>query len=175
MPKLPRGRRQLLGIAIGLLVISLIVFTLFLVSKRSHSPIPARISKQLEAPALLPSATLGNFVLDKSSFKYAATDQVLSYIVSTPSPVVNISITEQPTPSEFIDIPDAYTKLVNSFNTFLTFDTPVGTVNVGHPTQLKGNQAAVLNGEGDLLFAHPDHDLTEMQWRQLFNSLSIVR
>lgn len=175
MPKLRISRWQLLGVVAGFLAGGLIVLVLFLVFGKSHSPIPVKISKQLEAPALLPATTSNSFSIDKASFKYDSANKVLSYIVDTSPPVIHITITEQPTPSEFIDIPDAYTKLVNSFSPFLTFDSPPGTVNIGRPTQLHGNQAAVLQGQGDLLFAHPDHDLTETQWRQLFNSLSITK
>ena len=170
------SRRQLVGVILGFLAGGLVVLVLFLTLGKNNNPIPASISKQLKAPALLPvvNPKSSGFQINKASFKYDATDNVLSYVVNTSPPAIKVTITEQPTPSEFIDIADSYTKLVNSFNPFLTFDTPAGTVSVGYPTQLHGNQAAVLNGEGDLLFAHPDHSLSETQWRQLFNSLSIV-
>jgi hypothetical protein len=84
-------------------------------------------------------------------------------------------LSEQPTPDSFTDVPQVYDKVVDSMQEYQKFDVDVGTVHLTRPPSLNGKQAAVLNTKGTLLFAKPDKDLSEDQWRRFFNSFVVEK
>ena len=131
------------------------------------------VAKQLSYGAFFPSGA-GQAEVDRKSVTYNPANQVLTYSVKTTDQTV-VSINEQPTPPSFVDVPEAFNKLVSSLNPYSSFDTINGTVHLTMPPQLAGSQSAVLNTKGTLLFVRPAHNLSEDAWRQLFNSLQIVR
>ena len=99
---------------------------------------------------------------------------MLSFSAKRPSGV-KISFSEQPTPGSIVDIPQVYDKLVDSLQPYNTFDSVNGKVALTHPNNLNGGQTAVMNDKGTLIFVRPTKDLTDTEWRQVFNSLSILR
>jgi hypothetical protein len=107
------------------------------------------------------------------SIKYDAGTQVLTYIIADAG--VPITISEQSTPQAFIDIPQSYATLINSLNNYASFDSLQGTVALTYPKELNGQQSAVMNTKGTLMFAHPTNgSLSENQWKNLFNSLEVI-
>ncbi len=86
-----------------------------------------------------------------------------------------MTITEQATPSGFTDIPQAYDKFINSLSGYFSFGSVNGTVNLVRPHNLNGEQAAVINDKGTLMFIHPMQDLPPDVWRQLFNNLTVIK
>jgi hypothetical protein len=86
-----------------------------------------------------------------------------------------ITISEQSSPPQFSEVPDSYAKLLQSLNQYAVYESANGTFYLTKPTELKGGQAAVMNAKGVLLFAKPTQDLSDKQWKQLFNDLSLVR
>jgi hypothetical protein len=88
----------------------------------------------------------------------------------------SLTFAEQSTPQNFVDIPQAYDKLIESLNSYSSFDSFYGKVDLTHPKELKGQQSAAMNSKGTLMFIHPTNgDLSTDQWKQLFNNLSIVK
>ena len=135
-------------------------------------PVPERIQDQLDFLVLYPSVA-DDVVVDKGSMKYDASTGVLSFIVQTYG-VAN-TITQQATPESFNDIPQYYTKTVERMNGYSSFDSAIGRVDLTRPSDLGGDQIAVMNTKGVLLFAHPEKDLTQSQWRKIFNNMEVVK
>jgi hypothetical protein len=138
----------------------------------AQQPIPSKIKKQLNFLVFLPQGD-ESFRTDSKSFKYDANLKVISVVVASFG--IRNTISEQPTPDSFNDIPGYYDKLTEKLNSYANFDTDLGTVYLTRPEELKGKQSAVMNTKGTLMFASPDKDLTNDQWRQFFNSLSIIK
>ncbi len=139
---------------------------------RSPQIIPAQIKQQLDFLIFLPEGDQSSHI-DRQSFKYDANLKVFSVVITSFN--VKNTISEQATPDSFNDIPGYYDKLTEKLNSYASFDTDLGKVYLTRPDELKGKQSAVMNTKGTLMFASPDKNLTDSQWRQFFNSLSVIK
>ena len=161
-------------IAVGLLVIGLTVAG-FISLHRTHTdgPIPQTIKRQVAFVIFYPSPKTA-VVVDVNSFKYDTKEKLLSYVVNYAN--TPITIAEQATPQNFIDIPQAYDKLIESLGEYGSFQSYYDKVSLTHPKEFNGQQSAVMNSKGTLVFAHPTKgDLTEDQWKKLFNGFEVIR
>ncbi len=132
--------------------------------------IPRPIAKQLNFAIYWPTQNT-DVSASRSSIKYDSKDSIFSYVTninSTPA-----TITEQPTPDEFNNIPDYYSTLITHLNNYDTFSALPGTVYLTKPKGVSG-ETAVMNSGGTLLFVHASSNLPANQWRAFFNDLSIV-
>jgi hypothetical protein len=148
------------GITTGGLVIIAVMLLL------PKPPIPSRIKAQLTSSLLLPKDA--RFHIDRSSAKFEPSLKALSVKVSAFGQTIIIS--EQPTPEQFTDVPQAYQKVLEGMDDYSDFDTGIGSVHLTKPSQLQGGQSAVVNAKGTLLFAKPSSALSTDQWRQFFKS-----
>lgn len=152
---------------VGIVVlIGIVIIVILMVAPKS--PIKPSLVKQLTSTLLVPT---GVATIDASSESYDAQKKLLVYNVSFGGTKVVIS--EQPTPEQFTDIPQVYTKVIQDLNNYTTFDVNVGTVYLTKPKELAGKQTAVINTKGTLLFAKPDANLTDDQWRKFFTHMSV--
>jgi hypothetical protein len=168
----PRFRldfRRLLPILAVVVAVSLIYGVFMLL--RPDPPIAAPIRKQLTSALLLPAAE--TVMIDADSIKYDSGLKVLSF--DAPIDGIRLSVSEQPTPENFTDIPQVYDKVVEQMRVYKKFETAIGIVYLTKPESRKGSQTAVMNTKGTLLFANPDKDLSDDQWRRFFNSFDVVR
>lgn len=137
------------------------------------SVIPKTIKKQLSFVVFYPSPDSA-VTVDIKSFKYDSQAKLMSYVArfgNTP-----ITIAEQATPQNFIDIPQAYDKLIESLSEYASFQSYYDKVSLTHPKEFNGQQSAVMNSKGTLVFAHPTKgDLSEDQWKKLFNGFEVIR
>ena len=152
----------------GVAAAGLIVIIILLVAPKN--PIPGPIKQQLTSTLLVPKG--GGAGVDRLSVKYDKANKLLTFNVAYAG--TKMVMSEQPTPSQFVDIPAVYTKLVDGLNNYESFDVNVGTVNLTQPKELGNKQAAVLNAKGTLLFAKPDKNLSSDQWRVFFNHLGVI-
>ncbi|HSX48417.1 MAG TPA: hypothetical protein VLF41_02865 [Candidatus Nanoarchaeia archaeon] len=131
--------------------------------------VPAQIKKQLAMPSLVPAEKFESYVLNQDSIKYDDKQKLLSY--SLTSPDNSVTVTEQPYPDVLI-----YEKLKNGIGQYRDIDTQAGKVTLGRPKDGGGVQVAVLNyHDQTLVFAKPQKDLTDDQWKQLFDSLEPIK
>lgn len=133
--------------------------------------LPSSITRQINFTIFMPNAETVS--IDKPSIKYDSSLKLLSYNINTLNTRAVVSM--QPTPESFTDIPEVYKKIVTTMNEEFKFENDLGTIYITRPSDLKGKQAAVVNAKGTLLFIKPDADLTQDQWRQLFNSLDVEK
>ena len=130
-----------------------------------------KIKNEVTSPIFVPS---GQQVQNKkATVKFDDKLKLLSFQSTIYS--VNFTISEQPTPESFTDIPQVYQKVLASWKQYGQFDTAVGTVYLTRPGNQNGRQVGVLNAKGTLTFVKADKDLSDDQWRQTFNNLDIVK
>jgi hypothetical protein len=110
--------------------------------------------------------------IEEDTYKYDASQKGLSYIAAG-SDFGRLTISQQPTPQSFIDIPNLYDKLVDNLNRYGVFQNPLGTVYLTRPDGQKSGQTAVLNSNGVLMFVRSEKNLDDGQWRSIFNQISL--
>jgi len=137
----------------------------------SKPPIPGPIKRQVTSTILIPRGS--GYLVDRESAKYADKDKLLTFkITKNDQPVA--TITEQPTPDTFVDIPEFSAKFFQQAGEYKTFDSAVGTVHLLHPG--KGiKDAAAMNAKGTLMFVNPSVDMGEDDWRRLFQTIVSIQ
>ena len=131
----------------------------------------AALKKQVSFVILEPGS---GTVIDRKSINYNSSNGVLTFDAKLASNN-SVVITEQASPSEFSDIPEVYNRITEKLNTYSSFDSVYGKVYLTKPTQLKGGQSAVMDGQGTLTFMHPQNGLSDDDWRRLFNGLNLIK
>ena len=143
------------------------------INNRHSNPIPRSILSQVHFAIIYPGNTDLKKV-EKNSVKYDSQNKVFTYIYKDAG--LSITFTEQTTPEAFIDVPAAYTKLTDSMNTYASFDSYYGKVALTKPKQFNGDQTAVLNSRGTLVFAHATYgSWSRDQWIKFANDMQVVR
>jgi hypothetical protein len=150
----------------GVVAVGLIILVILLVLPKN--PIPGQIKAQVTSTLLVPQGS--GILVDRLGVKYDAKDKLLTYTATYAG--TKLTVSEQPTPDQFVDIPAVYTKLTDGLNNYLSFDANIGTVHLTLPKELAGKQAAVVNTKGTLMFVKPDTNLSDDQWRKFFNAVS---
>jgi hypothetical protein len=149
--------------AAGLVVVIVIVLW-------PKPPIPNKIKSQLTSTLMLPQDK--QFNINRKTVKYDSGLKLLTFNATVFGKTIIVS--EQPTPDQFTDVPQVYTKVLDGMDDYDDFDVNVGSVHLTTPPQLNGKQAAVLNTKGTLIFAKPSASLSGSQWRQFFTSFQVI-
>ena len=136
----------------------------------SQPALPSTVAQQLSFGVYFPKAKTTVATIDKGTIRYQASGGLFSYTARL-ADGTTVSVNQQATPISFVDIPQAYDKLVSSLQPYTSFESINGKVSLTYPKELKGGQSAVMNAKGTLLFARPSKSLSDDQWRQLFNGL----
>ena len=151
----------------GCVAVGVVVMIAILLAPKS--PVLPAVTKQLTSTLLLPKGQ--GIQINRSSVIYDSSKKLLSYNVAYAD--TKIVMSQQPTPESFTDIPQVYNKLTDSMNNYLSFDVNMGTVHLTLPKELQGKQVAVFNSKGTLLFAKPDKNLSNDEWKRFFNQLQV--
>lgn len=133
--------------------------------------LPSGVTAAYPAAVLIPNKQ--DAALVEGSAAYDKPAKMLSYTVKLAG--TNVVISEQPTPENFVDVPQMYDQLVAQMAEYQKFDAAVGTVHLTRPANLAGRQTAVLNTKGTLLFAKAEANLSDDAWRTLFRSFAALR
>lgn len=142
-------------------------------SQVSRRIIPVSISHELSFSIYWPTKT-SIAVGDKASIKYNPSEKLFSYTASLKDGNI-LTISEQPTPDTFVDVPNAYDKLIESMQKYKSFESSAGTIYLTRPVNLGGNQAGVMNSHGVLMFVKVAKDVTEDNWARFFNNLELQK
>lgn len=147
-----------------------LIFVLVLFFNPIKPPLPGQIKSQVTSTILVPEGS--GYVVDRESVKYAQKDKLLTFKI-TKNDKTLATITQQPTPDTFVDIPEFSTKFFQQAGEYKTFDTAIGTVHLLRP----GNgvaDAAAMNTKGTLMFINPVTKLSEADWRKLFQAIVAI-
>lgn len=158
-------------VSVVLVIVGLAVISGLGIWRSGQRPaLPSAVAEQLSFGVYFPTTKTTIARVDKHTISYQASSGLLGY-TATLTDGTTVSVNQQATPESFVDIPQAYEKLVSSLQPYSSFDSINGKVSLTHPKELQGGQSAVMNAKGTLLFARPSKSLTNDQWRQLFNGL----
>ena len=158
-----------IGIILLLLIFTVLGFWLW-PRPAAKIVIPASISRQYNFQPLITNSSTPAQVSEVSkTLKYDKQNKVLSFVTVVDNKHVTIS--EQAYPEVLV-----YDTLVNGFNVYSTLNLKGGEeVYLGHPGNApSGDQAAVTRTDSLLIFGKPDQNLSNDQWRTVFDNLVAV-
>jgi hypothetical protein len=156
-----------------ILVVVVIILVAVLAAYLHDKPpvIPTAIQKQVNFVIFYPQPN-NQITLEKSTIKYDKSIAQISYIVNFANQ--HITFSEQASPDSFAADPTFYSNFVQKLNGYATFDSLNGTVNLTLPTEIK-TETGVMNAKGTLVFVKSSGNLSENNWKLLFNSLSYTQ
>ena len=142
-----------------------------LVLRRDKPVIPASISSQAVSTIFVPKGDM--YRIDSASAKYDAPDKLLTFKITSKGKSV-ATFAEQPTPDQFVDIPESAPKFFQQAGEYKVFASNYGTVHLLHLGK-SVNNAAAMNAQGTLLFVNPSIKFSEDDWRRLFKQLVVLQ
>ena len=157
-------------IALFLLLLAAVAAGFWII--KSQASFPSNIKSQANFPIYFPAPSSG---VDPSSIKITTrgSDKVLTFILKKGSN--QVTFTEQAAPSILTD-QTAVDKLAGLMHVYKELNTSIGKVELTRPQELKGTQTALADPNfTTLIFAKPDHNLSDDEWPPIFNSLEIVK
>lgn len=151
---------------IGMIAVSIGTGLFFFYPRKTL--VPKNVQDQVNFQILVPERSAANFETEKNSVKYDKNAELLTYVIKSKDKTITIS--QQAYPEILI-----FDKLIGSLNLYGEVQTQVGKIALTRPKDLNGGQAAVLNYNNQvLIFARPDKDLNETEWREFFNNLKVT-
>ena len=178
MKKLSRRHVIILGI-VSLVIITVVGGTWAWLNVFRHEPV---ISSQILSKAnftifhpRIDEKSSDAWQLQKDRTSYDKDSGVLTLHVLQSSTGREIVLNEQPVPGTFSDVPTQYSTMLNTLHEYNELQLGFGTVALTYPEELKGEQTAVANKAGTLIFAKPSANLTDSEWQSFFESLRILR
>ena len=167
-------RRLLLFVIIISIVLTTILFGVLNYANLDNSRvIPSAIKRKISYQVYVPSKQATEWKISSESIKYDDKQGLLSMTIISSNN--KLFVAEQNTPAQFTDIPQYYPALLSKLSQYSVIQTNLGEVTLTHPKELNGDQTAVLNSHGCLLFVRPQNNLTDAQWLQFFNTLVIAQ
>jgi hypothetical protein len=146
----------------------------YFLHKRLEKPpvIPQAITNNVNFPIYYPTITKET-TIRQNTIKYSSTQSQVSFIVNDVSSEVTFA--EQAAPDTFVNDPGLYPQFIEKLDGSTSFSSIDGTVNITLPPQTH-LQTAVMDAKGTLLFVSSDSgNLTENEWKTLFNDLEYVQ
>ena len=166
----PRPRKLRLRLILPATIIALAAGVYLF--KPNASPIPPAVKSQFSFKAIYPTAKAGK--LDASGYTYSQADKTLSFnIVPSGNKIV---FTEQSAPNSVSSGSQVYYPALG-LHPYAQFQSKLGPVALAK-FYVSGNltpkgQSALLVAQGTLVIAHPDKNLTNARWKDLFDNLKI--
>lgn len=116
-----------------------------------------------------------DFSIDASSWKYLPDQKSVQFKATKNG--TGVVFTEEATPLAYQNDVASYNRFIGSLRPRANFDVPLGTVSISNfvtqgDYQVVG-ETGILNTNGTLLLAHPDKNVSDDDWRALFESLKI--
>ena len=162
--------KKKLIILVSVLVLSVTLITVFL-QLRKPSIVPRSILNQIDFAIFYPPVNQQT-TIETATFKYAKSLKQVSFIVDFSGQ--RITFAEQGSPDSFGADPNFYPQFIKSLKGYATFDSVNGRVDLARPAQVNA-ETGVMNAKGTLMFAKSDGNLSEDNWKLLFNSLSYTQ
>ncbi|HSX45803.1 MAG TPA: hypothetical protein VLG27_02230 [Candidatus Saccharimonadia bacterium] len=145
----------------------------FYITHSYKNPLPANIKSQVSYKAIYPSKTKQ---IDPASYDYRPDQKTLTFIANVAGN--NIVFTEQPAPESLGSAGQIYYPAlgIHPYAQFATKLGPVALARFWQSGSLKpAGQSGILASGGTFLTAHSDKNLTNTEWKDLFDSLKITK
>jgi hypothetical protein len=137
-----------------------------------NNPLPSEIKDQVSYKVIYP----GTGKINKASYKYQSVDNTLVFNVNDGDN--QVVFTQQPAPSNLGSDGQVYYPALG-LHPYAQFKSSLGQVALAKFWQsgtLKPiGQSAVLASKGTLLIAHSEKDMSNSQWKAMFDSLKITK
>lgn len=152
------------------LVVAVSITLLIKFWPQGPSPVPPSIITQANFSVIYPKG----YSIDPQSWRYVSGEKSVQF--SATKDKYAVVFTEQKTPLEYQDDTAAYNRFIGSLRPRANFDVPLGTVSIANfvtkgDYQVVG-ETGILNAKGTFVLAHPDTQISDDQWRNLFESLA---
>ena len=156
---------------ISWLIVALTLLLVIHFWPQSPSPVPPTIKANAAFSIIYPQG----YDIDAKSWKYQTSQKLVEFSIKKDGAVT--VFTEQETPLAYQNDAGAYDRFIGSLRPRANFDVPLGTVSISNfvtsgDYQVVG-ETGILNAKGTLLFVHPNTQITDDQWRALFESLKV--
>lgn len=161
-----RSKITLIAIVMILIIIAIAVGIIWYIN--ASAVVPQSIRKQANFAIFYPQPGQ-QITIQKSTFKYDKSLGQVSYIVNFDSR--QLTFAEQSSPDSFSADPTFYPAFIQKLDGYATFSSVNGRVDLTRPAQVQA-ETGVMNAKGTLLFAKSSGDLSENNWKLLFNALS---
>jgi hypothetical protein len=132
--------------------------------KSSHADFPGTKAKHLD---FVPYTSDTPWKLSSSSYESDSGVFSTTHYMGDKT----IALKQQSTPSDFAASADYYEKLLEKLHQYQELKIGSETITLTRPSELDGSQTAVRNSHGVLLFASPNKQLSDDEWRSFFGSL----
>jgi hypothetical protein len=159
-----------------IVILSMAVTGYLLFNNHSAQPIiPPDIRQKVTFVIFNPSQIekIPEWTIDKTKTAYNAENGVLTMVVNKDD--ITVIFNQQLEPEAFKDVPTQYARMLNSLNQYREISTNIGAVTLTHPKELNGGQTAVADKRETLIFAQPNRDLSDDEWKDFFNSLVVLQ
>ena len=164
--------KKRLGLLAGILVLLIVLGVAgFYIYKAKHPFVPDVIRKQLASFTVFVPADKA-IVGDPKTVKYDGKLKAMSFTAKYAGS--GLIFTEQATPSQFVDIPNVYPKLVAGLGQYAHFGNDFGDVYLVKSRKVANKQVAIMNAKGTLMFIKANNNLTQEQWQALYGHLKIL-
>jgi hypothetical protein len=143
-------------------------------TQRNVNPLPDSIKSQVSFKVVYPSSKSGK--LSSSGYQYQAGQKALTFSLDKGG--TNIVFSEQTAPNTVGNGSQVYYQALglHPYAQFASKLGPVALAKFYNPGTLSYlGQTGVMAASGTLVTAHPDKDLTNSQWKDLFDSLKITK
>jgi hypothetical protein len=154
-------------------IITIVLITVAVVIFYATRPpvIPKSILKQINFAIFYPPINQQT-TIETSTFKYAKSLGQVSFIVNFSGQ--HITFAEQSSPDSFAADPNFYPAFVQKLGGYATFTSVNGRVDLARPAQVDA-ETGIMNAKGTLLFVKSTSNLSENNWKLLFNSLTYAQ
>jgi hypothetical protein len=142
--------------------------------QRNANPLPDSIKSQVSFKVIYPSSKSGK--LNSSGYQYQADQKALTFSLNKRG--TNIIFSEQTAPNTVGNGSQVYYQALglHPYAQFASKLGPVALAKFYNPGTLSYlGQTGVMVAGGTLVTVHPDKDLTNAQWKDLFDSLKITK
>ncbi|MBX4197196.1 hypothetical protein KW801_01410 [Candidatus Saccharibacteria bacterium] len=157
-----------------IVVLGGLAFYWLYIKDQNANPLPDSLKNQISYKVVYPTSKTGT--VDKDSYQYQVDQKTLTY--SFNSAETKIVFIEQPAPASLGTGNQVYFPAigVHPYAQFQSKLGPVALTKFYQSGSLKSaGQSAILVAEGTMVIAHPNQDLTNTQWKVLFDGLKIAK
>ena len=153
------------------IIIVIVVILVIRLWPQGPSPVPKAIKIQANFAIIYPRG----YSIDTASWKYLSAEQSIQFTAQKDN--YKIVFTEEKTPLEYQDDVAAYNRFIGSLRPRANFNVSLGGVAISNfvtagDYQVVG-ETGILNAKGTLVLAHPDTQISDAQWRSLFEALTV--
>jgi hypothetical protein len=159
-------KRTFLIVGGCLFTVIVVVVTLVVVWFRTPI-VPSTIAKQSDFALFYPKGD-PSMIINRSTMKYDKSIGQFSFVASFGSD--KLIFGEQATPEDFYASQNYYDNLLTKMGKYYTFQDTQGTVDLTKDPSV-GKNVGVINTKGTLVFVDSDKQLSNNDWREVFNSL----